>query len=100
VTSSYRPIEAGMARGVEQVGRGWVGGREAIRLNFRAAVGEPRSFDRVEIQGRPDMVSEIDGGVNGDVATCAIVLNAVRSAMAARPGLKTMLDVPAVTYTA
>ncbi len=98
VTTGYRPIAKGMARGVEQVGRGYIGSREVIRLYFRAAVGEPRSFDRIEIKGRPDVVSEIDGGVNGDVATCAIVLNAVRSVVAAAPGLKTMLDVPAVAY--
>jgi 4-hydroxy-tetrahydrodipicolinate reductase len=90
---------AGMARGVEQIGRGFVGGREVIKLHFRAAVGEPRSFDRVEIKGRPDTVSEIAGGVHGDIATCAIVLNAVRSVVPAAPGLRTMLDVPAVTYS-
>lgn len=98
LTAGYKPIEKGMARGVEQIGRGYVGSREVIRLHFRAAVGEPRSFDRIEIKGQPDMISEINGGVNGDVATCAIVLNSVRSAMAASPGLKTMLDVPAVAY--
>ncbi|MBM3890557.1 MAG: dihydrodipicolinate reductase [Verrucomicrobia bacterium] len=98
LTTGYKPIAKGKARGVEQIGRGFVGGREVIKLHFRAAVGEPRSFDRIEIKGQPDMVSEIDGGVNGDIATCAIVLNAVRSVIAASPGLKTMLDVPAVAY--
>jgi 4-hydroxy-tetrahydrodipicolinate reductase len=83
VTTGYKPIAKGMARGVEQIGRGYIGGREVIRLHFRAAVGEPRSFDRIEIKGCPDVVSEI-------------VLNAVRSVIAAAPGLKTMLDVPAV----
>lgn len=98
VLKGYKPIAAGMARGVEQIGRGYSGGREVIRLHFRAAIGEPRSFDRIEIKGRPNMVSEIEGGVHGDIATCAIVLNAVRSVIAAAPGLKTMLDVPAVTF--
>jgi len=98
ITSGYKRIERGMACGVEQIGRGIVGKREVIRLHFRAAVGEPRSFDSVEIKGWPAMTSVIEGGVNGDVATCAIVLNAVRSAMAAERGLKTMLDVPPVTF--
>lgn len=98
LASGFTPIAPGMARGVEQIGRGYVGGREVIKLHFRAAVGEPRSFDRIEIKGTPDTVSEIAGGVHGDLATCAIVLNAVRSVIAAGPGLKTMLDVPAVTY--
>lgn len=98
ITSGYRPIQPGMARGVEQIGRGYVGKREVLKLHFRAAVGEPSSFDRITIKGQPDTVCEIAGGVHGDIATCAIVLNAVRSVMAATPGLKSMLDVPAVTY--
>jgi len=98
ILSGYRPIEPGMASGVDQSGRGYVGNRVAITLRFRAAVGEPKSYDRIEIRGEPDIVSTIEGGVNGDVATCAIVLNAVRSVKAADPGLKTMLDVPAVTF--
>jgi 4-hydroxy-tetrahydrodipicolinate reductase len=87
-----------MASGVEQIGRGYLGRRPVITLHFRAAVGEPRSFDSVEIKGRPNLTSIIDGGVNGDIATCAIVLNAVGSVIAAKPGLKTMLEVPAVTF--
>ena len=88
ITSGYAAIQKGMACGVEQIGRGYIGNREVIKLHFRAAVGEPRSFDRIEIKGEPNIVSEINGGVNGDVATCAIVLNSVRSAMDAAPGLR------------
>ena len=99
VSTGYKPIRKGMARGVEQFGRGYVGKKEVITLHFRAAVGEAESYDTIEIKGEPNMVSRIAGGVNGDIATCAIVLNAVRSVIAAQPGLKTMLDVPAVTYS-
>ena len=98
ITSGYKPIKPGMARGVEQFGRGYIGSRQVITLHFRAAVGEPESYDRIEVTGEPNIVSMIDGGVNGDIATCAIVLNAIRSVMVAEPGLKTMLDVPAVTF--
>lgn len=99
VTTGYKPIAAGMARGVKQVGRGFIGSREVITLNFRAAVGEEKSFDRIEIVGDPAIRSTIDGGVNGDVATCAITLNAIRSVLKSRPGLVTMADIAAVTYS-
>ena len=36
VTTGYRPIAKGMARGVHQVGRGFVGDAEVITLTFRA----------------------------------------------------------------
>lgn len=85
-------ITSGQARGVEQVGLGYVGKRELIRLMFRAAIGESLSHDTVRIQGQPNIESSIAGGVNGDIATCAITLNTLASAIDAAPGLKTMLD--------
>lgn len=97
VTGGYTTIAPGMACGVEQIGRGYIGKNEVITLEFRAAVGEPKSFDAVEISGSPDIRSVIEGGVNGDIATCAIVLNAVDTIQRAGSGLKTMLDIPAVT---
>lgn len=99
ITTGHMPIKPGMARGVEQTGRGFVNGEEVITLEFRAAVGERESFDRVEISGEPNIVSTIPGGVNGDIATCAITINALRNIVAAQPGLRTMTDIPAVAYT-
>lgn len=94
LTSGYRPIARGEPAGVEQVASGRLGGREVLRLTFRAAVGEPRSYDRIRIHGLPGVDTTIDGGVNGDVATCAITVNAIRAVVRAEPGLRTMLDTP------
>ena len=98
IDSGYKPIAKGMARGVHQVGRGFVGDKEVITLNFIAAVGEPESYDQVHIDGDPPIQSRIAGGVNGDIATCAIMLNAVRSILQAAPGLKTMADIPPIAF--
>ncbi|PKD42452.1 DUF1611 domain-containing protein [Rhodohalobacter barkolensis] len=98
ITNGYKPIEKGNPAGVEQVGSGFINGVEKIKLVFRAAVGEEKSYDRITIKGLPNITTEIDGGLNGDVATCAITVNAVRSATASTPGLKTMLDVPVPAY--
>jgi 2,4-diaminopentanoate dehydrogenase len=98
ITTGYQPITAGMARGVHQVGRGFVNGKEVITLSFKAAVGEPVSYDEVNIQGDPPIHSRIEGGVNGDIATCAITLNTVRSLLQAQPGLRTMAEIPPVAF--
>jgi len=98
VTTGHRPVEAGMTRGVEQIGRGWVNGKEVVTLHFRAAVGEPGSVDAIEIQGEPSFTSTIPGGINGDIATCAIIVNAVRAIQKTTPGLKNMLDLPVPGY--
>jgi hypothetical protein len=98
VTSGYKPIQKGMARGVHQVGRGFIGDEEVITLTFRAAVGEPESYDEVRIEGEPAFSSKIAGGINGDIATCAVTLNTVRSILGAAPGLRTMADLPAPSW--
>jgi len=98
IETGYKPISKGMARGVQQVGRGFVGDREVITLNFKAAVGESESYDQVHIDGEPPIRSRISGGVNGDIATCAITLNAARSILQTSPGLKTMAQIPPIAY--
>jgi 4-hydroxy-tetrahydrodipicolinate reductase len=98
INTGYKPITKGMACGVHQVGRGFVGDKEVITLNFKAAVGEPESYEQVHIDGEPAIQSKITGGVNGDVATCAITLNAVRSVLESSPGLKTMGDIAPVAF--
>lgn len=91
-TTDHVTVAPGQARGVEQIGKGYAGKREVIRLHFRAGVGEPASHDTIRITGRPDITSTIAGGVNGDIATCAITLNTLAPTIEATPGLKTMLQ--------
>ena len=98
LSEGYAPISAGQARGVKQVGTGFSGGAERIVLTFVAAVGEKESYERVSIEGIPRLEWRCDGGINGNIATCAITLNAIRSLLAAEPGLRTMGDVHPVTF--
>jgi len=98
IEGGYMPITRGLASGVSQIARGFIDKREVITLQFRAAVGEPESFDRIEIKGVPDVVSTIAGGINGDIATCAITINAIRSVLNSKPGLRTMVDMYPIGY--
>jgi len=98
INTGYKPVSKGMNCGVHQVSRGFVGDREVITLTFTAAVGERESYDQVQIDDEPAIQSKITGGVNGDIATCAITLNTVKSVLEASPGLKTMGDIPTITF--
>jgi 2,4-diaminopentanoate dehydrogenase len=91
-------ISSGSALGVEQKASGSADGKEVIHLVFRAAVGEKNPHDTIEVEGAPSFASTVKGGINGDIATCAVAVNAVRPVISAAPGLKTMLDVPVVTF--
>lgn len=91
-------ISRGAVSGVRQVARGYADEREVLRLEFQAAIGQKDPHDRVVIHGDPDIDVQIPGGVHGDTATCAIVLNAVPRIMAAPPGLHTMATIPPPVY--
>jgi 2,4-diaminopentanoate dehydrogenase len=97
IETEAMPIEPGTAAGAQQIGRAFSRGKERMTLVFRAAIGEPDPGDTVEITGTPNIRSTVEGGVNGDVATCAITLNAIPRLLAAGPGLHTMTDIPLVS---
>jgi 2,4-diaminopentanoate dehydrogenase len=86
-------ITAGRALGVQQIAKGFAGSGEVITLVFRATIGEPDPHDRIFVEGTPQIDLKILQGVNGDIATCSIVVNAIPAVIKARPGLRTMADV-------
>ncbi|MFQ5740661.1 MAG: dihydrodipicolinate reductase [Acidobacteriota bacterium] len=96
VTARNLTADSGEVIGIHQTGRGYRDGQESIRLVFRASIGEPESFDRVRIEGTPDIDLRISGGINGDIGTGAITVNALPFVINAAPGLRTMADLPLV----
>ena len=98
INTKEMTIRKGQAMGVRQIGQAWIGQEEKIKLVFEAAVGSNRSYDEITITGRPVIHSKIEGGVNGDIATSAIVLNAIPQILKSSPGLKTMADLGLVSY--
>jgi len=98
VVTENRTIEAGKALGVNQIGRAYVDSKEVITLVFRASIGEPDPRDRIVIQGNPDIDMAISKGVNGDTATCAIIVNAIPVVIEAQPGLRTMADIAPISF--
>lgn len=90
-------VEAGRVKGLKQVARGYSEGGEFIRLTFIAALEAEDEGDTIRITGDPNLEVKLRG-TNGDVATVAIVVNAIPQVMAAAPGLVTMRDLPIVTH--
>ncbi len=98
VASSAIKVKKGDARGVEQIAHGYVNGECKISMHFKAAIGEPRSYDKISIKGTPNFTSVIEGGLNGDITTCAIVINSIQSILKAPAGLQTMADIGVPGY--
>ncbi len=74
--------------------------RSVIELEWRTAVGLQDTYDAVRIDGTPPLDMVIRGGIHGDLATATLVTRAIPLIMAARPGLRTVLDLPILHYRA
>lgn len=94
--TDYFEVPAGMVKGLKQVARGYTADGEFVTLTFIAALAIDDDGDVVNITGRPNLEVKLKG-TNGDLATVAIAVNAVRRVVEAAPGLVTMRDLPVVT---
>jgi 4-hydroxy-tetrahydrodipicolinate reductase len=95
VESQYFKVKPGQVRGLHQTGRAIdTSGREVLSFDFQALLKPPEAFDQVLIKGTPPIDLMIRGGVHGDLATAAVVVNMIPKVVAAKPGLVTMADLP------
>jgi len=96
VRTAYFEVPPGRVRGLRQVARAYTEEGEFLKLTFLAALDAEEEGDTITITGTPNLEVTLRG-TNGDVATAAIVVNAVRRVREAGPGLVTMRDLPMVT---
>jgi 4-hydroxy-tetrahydrodipicolinate reductase len=98
VSSGFLTVDPGRVSGIVQDGIGYRGDQAVIRLHMEAYLGAPESYDGVTIEGSPRLTMKIAGGVHGDVATAAIVVNSIPKVLAAAPGLHTMRSLPIPSF--
>lgn len=89
-------IPAGAVAGVRQSARGYREGQPVVNLDLQVYVGAESPRDHILVDGLPPIDMTIAGGVAGDVATAAMVVNVIPKLLAARPGLVSMRDIPLV----
>jgi 4-hydroxy-tetrahydrodipicolinate reductase len=97
VKSDYVTVAPGQAAGVKQFGHGFKNGEKLITLEFQAYLGAENPHDGVYIKGTPDVDVVIKGGVHGDLATAAMVVNAIPKVITSPPGFVSMKDLPLVS---
>jgi hypothetical protein len=98
IQTAHFTVPAGHAIGVRQTGSGFLNGRKVIELVFHAALELSDPRDRIVIEGEPRIDSTIAGGVQGDIATCSITLNACHRIVNASPGLHHMSSLPGFSW--
>jgi 4-hydroxy-tetrahydrodipicolinate reductase len=95
VTTEFLTVRAGQVAGVHQIASGRVKGQERVRLELEMYIGAEDPREEAIIEGEPPLRLVVPGGIPGDPATAAVLVNAIPRVVAAPPGLVTMRDIPA-----
>lgn len=95
LTTAYFDLKPGDVAGIRNIGEGLKEGKKILTLDLRMYIGAENPYDAVRIVGSPDLNLRIEGGVAGDQATAAILVNSIPAVIAAAAGLLTVKDLPA-----
>ena len=98
ISSEYLAVDPGYVCGIVQEGVGYRKKEPVIRLYMEAYLGAPDPIDAIEIDGSPRLSVRIPGGIHGDTATAALVINSIPKVLEAGPGLHTMRDLPLPSF--
>ncbi len=94
VKTPFLTVEKGQVAGIHQTLNCRIGTKEALVFDWRMYVGAEETVDGVDLTGDPPIAMRIPGGVFGDTGTIGALVNAIPKIMQARPGLRTMVDLP------
>ena len=89
-------IEPGQVAGCQQIAKGWRDDDAVVTLDMKMSVGQTEAFDWILIEGDDRIEFKIVGGLAGDSATVARLLNTIPIVMELSPGLYTPADLPTV----
>jgi len=97
-TSPYGFAAAGDVAGVNMTGQGFVDGELKLNMIHPQQI-EPEmegthTGDYIVLKGTPNVNMSITPEIDGGIGTIAMVVNMIPHVINARPGLKTMLDLP------
>jgi 2,4-diaminopentanoate dehydrogenase len=92
-------VQPGMVAGCAHIGVGYNGSREVIRLvhpqQIHPHLENQDTGDYIHIYGKPEIHMAINPEIKGGIATEGIAVNMIPHVVAATPGLKRMIDLPA-----
>ncbi|MBI3884690.1 MAG: dihydrodipicolinate reductase [Opitutae bacterium] len=98
LATEFFTVAAGQVCGVHQRVVGSVGPVEKISLELRMYLEALAPHDTIVISGRPGLHVTIAGGVAGDDATVASLINVVPRLLAAAPGLRLLTELAVPSF--
>ncbi len=94
--TDYLRIAAGAAAGIRQSVRAYRGSDLVVSLDLQVYVGAESPRDHVLVDGDPPVDATVSGGVSGEPAAAAVLVNSLPHVLAARPGLLNAASLPLV----
>ncbi len=94
VQTPFMAVERGRVAGIHHAVTGYRDEAPLLTLDLKMYVGATDPRDAVRIDGIPPIDLVVRGGIFGDTATIAALVNAVPLVATARPGLRTVKDLP------
>ena len=94
----YAKVKAGDVAGCSMLGWGKVDGEVKIEMvhpqQIEPQLGGTNTGDYITLKGTPEINLAITPEVDGGIGTIAMCVNTIPHIINARPGLKTMIDIP------
>jgi 4-hydroxy-tetrahydrodipicolinate reductase len=92
VVTKFFDVAPGRSLGIHQRCFGLAGGETKISLDLQMYLDAPLPHDAIVVKGRPDLNLVLNGGVAGDDATVAALINIVPRLLGAAPGVRLMTE--------
>jgi len=100
IKTDYFHILPGQTAGLHQIVRASTPEGFEIHLDLKMYQAAENPHDLIRLQSNPPIEAQVNGGVAGDLATVAAMVNAIPRMMKAAPGVRLMTDlsVPSFVY--
>jgi 4-hydroxy-tetrahydrodipicolinate reductase len=94
IRTEHVRVRKGETCGLHQRAEARIDGRLCLTLDLKMYLGAPDPHDAIQIKGNPSLELVLPGGIAGDQATVAALVNTVPRLLRADPGLLLVTDLP------
>ena len=99
IRTQHLAVKKGQTCGLHQHATATLNGRVCLTLDLRMYLDAPDPHDAVQVEGDPPLDVVINGGVAGDQATVAVLVNTAPRLLNAPAGLLVVTDLPVPRIT-
>jgi 2,4-diaminopentanoate dehydrogenase len=99
IRTRHFQVRKGQTCGIHQRAEATLNGKVRLVLDLTMYLGAPHPHDRVQITGDPPLNVIVEGGVAGDQATVAALVNTAPLLLDAPPGLRLVTGLPVPRWT-